>query len=144
MFVQEGSFLSGSFTGEQQEVLKEFLGAIEKEAGAPQDPAYRYREAARYLKSRNFDLKEALKAILKFYEFRTTNEIDLIIVGLLLLQKGEFQEEPDIREALPHCLHHTDMKGRVLMILKLGEVRTTELFEGAKLERLLYYFVRSL
>ena len=80
MFVREGSFLSGGFTGEQQELLKEFLGAIEKEVGPPQDPSYRYREAARYLKSRKFDLKEALKAILKFYGFRATNEIDLILV----------------------------------------------------------------
>ena len=30
----------------------------------------------------------------------------------------------------------------MLLILKLGEVRTTELFESAKLERLLYYFAR--
>ena len=91
-------------------MLKEFISTVEAELGPAAHADFRFREAARYLKSRKFDLKEALAGIRKFYEFRASNEIELILVlHPRLTQKGEFLEEPEIRDALPHCLHHTDL-----------------------------------
>ena len=112
---------------------------MDAELGPAAHADFRFREAARYLKSRKFDLKEALAGIRKFYEFRASNEIELILVlhprshSERRVPRGTRDPRrtpplpPPHRPLRPSAAHSQTRRGPNHRALRIGQARASAL-----------------